>query len=268
MSVASVKGIDLAYDETGDGLAIVLLHGYPLNRTMWREQVAGLREQFRIITPDLRGHGETPVGEGSLTMERMAEDLAALLDELRIERAVVGGLSMGGYVALAFYRLFPERTRALILADTRAAPDTDEARRGRQRSAETALDEGMKTIAEQLMPKMLATETLERRPEVTARVRAMIEATRPTGAAAALGAMAARRDQTSLLARIDVPALLLVGASDVVTPPAEMEAMRASMRDARLLVIGGAGHLSNVEQPGQFNRALLSFLQQLDGQNS
>lgn len=266
MSVARVGEINLAYEEAGAGEPIVLLHGYPLNRTMWREQVEELSARWRVITPDLRGHGETDVGASPATMERMAEDVASLLDELRIERAVVGGLSMGGYITLAFYRLFPERVRALILADTRARPDTDEVRRGREESAQKALSEGMKPIGDAIMPKMLAPATLKHRPEMVARVRAMIDATRREGAAAALRGMAVRRDQTEMLAQIKVPVAVLVGEEDAVIPLEETQAMCASIPGARLFVIEGAGHVSNIEEPAQFNRALVSFLEQLDRQ--
>ncbi|HEY0082499.1 MAG TPA: alpha/beta fold hydrolase, partial [Pyrinomonadaceae bacterium] len=155
MSVSRVRGIELAYEESGAGSPVVLLHGFPFNRTLWREQVAALSARCRVITVDLRGHGETTVTPDPATMEVMAEDVAALLDELRIARIVVGGLSMGGYVALAFYRLFPERVRALILADTRPEADTDEARLTREETAKRALSEGMHTIADAMLPKLL-----------------------------------------------------------------------------------------------------------------
>ena len=272
--VARVRGIDLAYDDEGarDAQAVLLLHGFPFDRTMWRAQARALGATWRIISPDLRGHGETRAAsettEGAAsaaaaTMEEMARDVAALLDELGVERAVVGGLSMGGYVALAFYRLFPARVRALVLADTRAGADTEEARRTREETARRALAEGMGVIADAMLPKLLAPATLEARPDVVASVRAMIMGARPEGAAAALRGMAVRENQTSLLPEIDVPTLIIVGSADAVTPPELSEEMRRGIRGARLEVIEGAGHVSNVERPKEFNAALTRFLRDL-----
>jgi len=257
---ARVRGIEIAYAEAGRGAPVVLLHGFPFNRTLWREQAAALAGRFRVITPDLRGHGESAAGAGPATMEEMAADVAALLDELKVGRAVVGGLSMGGYVTLAFCRQFPERVRALVLADTRAQADAEEARRAREETARRAEREGMEPIADSMLPKLVAPATLGARPEVVARVREMILATRPEGAAAALRGMAVRRDQTGWLPEISVPTLIVVGREDALTPPADSETMRAKIEGARLEVIEGAGHVSNVERPAEFNRALESFL--------
>jgi pimeloyl-ACP methyl ester carboxylesterase len=149
----------MAYDDTGSGPAVLLLHGYPFNRSMWREQTEALSENYRVITPDLRGHGETTATPEPATMDEMARDVAALMDELNIHRAAVGGLSMGGYVTLAFYRRFPLRVRALVLADTRPQADTEEARRNREQQARKALKEGMSGIAETSLPKALAPAT-------------------------------------------------------------------------------------------------------------
>ena len=249
--VARVRGIEFVYEDAGRGRAVVLLHGFPFNRSLWREQVESLSVAWRVVAPDLRGHGETGVAAGPATMEEMAEDLAALLDELGVERAVVGGLSMGGYVALAFLRAHPERVGALVLAD---------ARRTREETARRALSDGMEPIADAMLPKLLAPATRERRPDLVARVREMILGTRPEGAAAALRGMAVRRDQTDLLPGIGVPTLIVVGGEDAITPPSDSEAMHAKIEGSRLLKIEGAGHVSNVERPGEFNRALAEFL--------
>lgn len=263
--VARVRGIELAFDDEGAGEpAVVLLHGFPFNRSMWRGQVELLRASYRVITPDLRGHGETSVAEGAAaTMEEMARDVAALLDELNVARAVVGGLSMGGYVALAFYRLFRERVRALVLADTRAEADTEDAKRGREETARRALEEGTQTIADTMLPKLLAPATFEENSPAVALVRGMILGTRPEGAAAALRGLAARRDQTDLLPEINVPTLIVVGSEDALTPPERSEAMRREIPIARMEVIEGAGHVSNLERPAAFNRALSDFLKSL-----
>jgi 3-oxoadipate enol-lactonase len=264
--VARVRGIEIVYEDAAAGARspnaspVVLLHGFPFNRSLWREQVEALSETRRVVAPDLRGHGETSVGVGPATMEEMAEDLAALLDELEVGRAVVGGLSMGGYAAFAFVRAHPERVAALVLADTRAQADTDDVRRTREETARRALAKGMEPIADAMMPKLFAPATREQRPDLVARVREMILGTKPAGAAAALRGMAARRDQTDLLETIDAPTLIIVGSEDTVTPPADAEVIRAKIRGSRLSKIEGAGHVSNVERPDEFNRAVAEFL--------
>ena len=261
--VARVRGTEVAYDDVGGGEAVVLLHGFPFDRSMWREQARALSGVCRVVAPDLRGQGETPLGGATLTMGEMAEDVAALLDGLGVERVVLGGLSMGGYVAFEFYRRFPRRVRALVLADTRPQADTDEARRTREETARRALSEGMAPIADSMLPKLLSENTREGEPDVVERVRAMILGTGPEGAAAALRAMAVRRDQTDLLALIDlidVPTLILVGGEDPVTPPSDAEAMAEKIKGARLVRIEGAAHLSNVERPEEFDRALTEFV--------
>ena len=262
--MSQMSAIKLAYTETGSGeTPIVLLHGYPFNRSMWREQVEALSESYRVITPDLRGHGETSAAPAATTLEEMARDVAALLDELRIERALIGGLSMGGYVTFSFYSLFRERTRALILADTRPQGDKEEAARNREQQAEKILKEGMESIADDFLKKVLTPVTLSERPELVARVREMITSTKPAGAAAALRAMAARPDQTNLLAEINVPVLIIVGSEDTLTTPDDAELMKRSIPDSRLKIIEGAAHLSNMERPAEFTGALQAFLDEL-----
>ena len=263
MSVVRVRGIELAYDAVGAGQPVVLLHGFPFNRSMWRGQAETLSASYQVITPDLRGHGEMTVTE-SATMDEMASDVAALLDELKIERAIIGGLSMGGYVTLAFYKKFPERVRALVLADTRPQADTNEAQQAREQQAEKALKEGMSPITETMLPKVLAPGTFNEQPEVAARVREMMLSMQPQGTAAALRGMAAREDHTKLLPQINVPALIIVGSEDAITSPGVSEAMQREIRGSRLEIIEGAGHVSNLERPAEFNRAVKEFLDGLE----
>src|ERR1041384_2844745 len=212
MPVVKVNDIQMAYTEEGAGRPIVLIHGYPFNRTLWNEQVAALSGSYRVIAPDLRVFGRSDSSDGSSTMNRMAQDVAALLDHLGVPRATFGALSMGGYVTLAFYKPFASRVRALILADTRAQADTEEAKQTRAQQAEKALAEGMAGIADAMLPKLLTPETESKRPEIVKRVRDMMLKTKPEGAAAALRGMAVRDDQTDLLPQISVPTLLLAGA--------------------------------------------------------
>lgn len=256
----TVGGIELAWDDTGRGLAVVLLHAFPVNRRMWAAQARELSRRYRVITPDFRGHGESGLAEEDSTMERLADDVCGLLDELKLERVALGGLSMGGYAAFAFLGRYADRVGALILADTRAGADSEDGRKARHDSAALAEKEGSGAIAERLLPKLLAATTPGRQPQVVRAVREMILSTPPAGIARALRGMAARPDSTPLLGTIRVPTLILVGEEDTLTPPVESEAMAKAIPGAALVRIPGAGHLSNLEQPAAFTRALADFL--------
>ncbi len=257
-----IGGIELAWEEAGRGTPVVLLHAFPLNRKVWVPQVAELSARYRVIAPDFRGHGESGVADEDSTMERLAEDVRGLLDHLKLERVALGGLSMGGYVALAFVRRWPERVRALVLADTRASADTEEGRKGRFETAALAEREGSAAIAETMVPKLLGPTTLEHKPEVVAAVRAMILEASPAGIAAALRGMAVRPASFDLLPTIKCPTLIIVGEQDGLTPPADSEAMAKAISGSTLVRIPEAGHLSNLEQPEKFNGALSGFLKE------
>lgn len=260
MPKTHVNNIEIAYDDTGSGPAVVLIHGYPFNRSMWADQVSTLTDRYRVVTLDLRGHGESESSSGASTMKLLAQDIAALMDELRIERAVIGGLSMGGYVALAFYQLFPERVEKLLLADTRAQADTEEGKATRAEQVQQVLAEGMAGIVNAMLPKLLCPETVSKRPDIVKRVRDMMIHTSPEGAAAALRGMAEREDQTERLSQIKVPTLIVVGKEDPITPVADSERMHERISGSELVVIENASHVSNIEQPETFNGALQAFL--------
>jgi 3-oxoadipate enol-lactonase len=262
MNTARINNLNLAYTDTGDGRPVVLIHGYPFNRSLWTEQIPALSDTYRVITPDLRGFGDSDASQEISTMDRLAADVAALMDHLEVPRATICGLSMGGYVALAFYKQFASRVRGLVLADTRATPDTEEAKQTREQQAEKALSEGMAGIADAMLPKLLTPETVSKRPEIVKFVRDMMLKTKPEGAAAALRGMAQRDDQTELLAKISVPTLIIVGAEDAITPVADSEKMHHAIAGSRLVVLDHAGHVSNVERTQQFNDELLHFLSQ------
>lgn len=254
----------LAYDDVGSGPVVILIHGFPFNRTMWREQVELLSSNYRVLTLDLRGHGDSAATAGTVTMEDMARDVSALMDHVRVSRATIAGLSMGGYVSLAFCRLFPLRVRALVLADTRAQNDNEEAKQNREVQARKALAEGMEGIADAMLPKLLAPETVAKRADIVRRVREMMVQTKPEGAAAALRGMAERRDQRQSLANIIAPTLIVVGREDAITPVADSELMHREIRGSRLDIIEGAGHVSNIERAEDFNKALIRFLHDLE----
>lgn len=264
MTKAFIRGNEIGYDMVGTGTPVVLLHGFPFNRTMWSDQIEMLAARHRILAPDLRGLGESSATTGPATMEEMAKDVSDLMEKLNISRAAVCGLSMGGYVALALYRMFPLRARALVLADTRSGADTEEAKANREVLARKALDDGMAGIADAMLPKLLAPTTVAKNPAAVTRVREMILKTKPEGAAAALRGMAQRRDQTSFLSRVVAPALIVVGSEDMITPVADAELMHKEIGGSRLEVIEGAGHVSNIEQPEKFNDVLKTFLRDLE----
>jgi len=263
MTTTRIDDIQLAYDDAGTGTAVVLIHGYPFNRSLWNEQAEALVDHYRVVTPDLRGFGESDSSEGPATMNRLARDVANLMDQLGIDQAVIGGLSMGGYVALAFVKQFPARVKALVLADTRPQADTKEGKQTRVQQAEKALSEGMAGIADAMLPKLLTPDTVSKRPEVVKRVRDMMLKTKPQGAASALLGMAEREDQSEFISTIEVPTMIVVGREDAITPLADSEAMHAKIQHSRLVVLDNAGHVSNLEQTEQFNHALLKFLERV-----
>lgn len=256
--------IEIQFTESGKGTAVVLLHGYPFDKSMWSEQIDALAAAgFRAIAPDLRGLGETESSSEVATMDDMARDGAALLDELRVEQAVVCGLSMGGYVAFEFIHLFPTRVRGLVLAGTRAPADNEQEKAGREQQVQTMLRAGMVPISIATLPKLLAKQTLTEKPDVVKRVRTMITRSDPKGAAAAQRGMAARRDYSADLPKIDVPTLIIVGREDSIRPIADAEFMQQGIQKSHLEIIEDAAHMTNMEQAEAFNRALLTFLKQL-----
>ncbi|GAA2295660.1 alpha/beta hydrolase [Streptomyces kunmingensis] len=263
MDQLTVAGAVLRHDDHGPsaGVAVVLVHGHPFDRTLWRPQVEALvAAGYRVITPDLRGYGASDVTPGSVPLSRFADDVAALLDHLGIGRAVVGGVSMGGQIAMEFHLRHPRRTRALVLSDTSAPAETAEGRALRNRLADRLLAEGMNGYADEVIDKMLADYNVTALPDVAAHVLAMMRATDPRGAAAALRGRAERPDYRDSLAAARVPALVVVGADDAYTPVAEAESIARLVPDATLAVIDKAGHLPGAEQPERFNSVLLDFL--------
>jgi 3-oxoadipate enol-lactonase len=255
-----VHGVNLAVEVRGEGPAVLFVHGYPLDRTIWREQVEAL-EGYRRIAPDLRGMGQSDAPDLGYGMAIYAADLAALLDTLGIDEVILCGLSMGGYIAFEFLRNWRSRVRGLILMDTRAEADTPEGRRARDGAAATAREGGAAVVAEALLPKMLAPVTITERPEVVERVRGLMSGTPVAGMVGALAAMRDRAGSESLLPTLtDIPTLVLVGDADSLTPPDQARALTQAIPGARLAIIPGAGHLPPVEQPAATNRSLKEFL--------
>lgn len=241
---------------------VVLIHPFPLNATLWRPQVERAPTGWRFATPDLPGFGSSPAAPAR-TMDEMARSVLTSLDDQGIRRAVIGGLSMGGYVTLALYRLAPERFRGMVLADTRATADTEAQREGRRRMIATANEQGPPAIADEMLPKLLGETSHRSRPQLATRVREMIEGNSSEAIAGALEAMMGRPDSRPLLGGISVPALVICGDEDTLTPPSDSEALHASIGGSRLAMVRGAGHLSSLEAPDQFSSFLNSFLGEL-----
>jgi 3-oxoadipate enol-lactonase len=256
----TVNGVNLAVEVRGEGPAILFVHGYPLDRTIWRDQIDSL-EGYRRIAPDLRGMGQSDAPDLGYGMGIYADDLAALLDALGVNEVVLCGLSMGGYVIFEFLRRWRHRVRALILMDTRAEGDSTEGRRARDAAATSARDGGAGAVGGALLPKMLAPGSEERAPELVDRVRRMMAATPVAGMIGALAAMRDRHDSTGLLPTLaDLPTLVLVGEEDALAPPDAARRMATLIPGARLVVIPGAGHLPPVERPSETTAEIREFL--------
>jgi len=260
---AKINGISIAYHDQGNGFPIVFLHAFPLSRRMWAPQEAALAQDFRIVTLDLRGHGESDAPLWHYTLEQAADDVRSLLDHLAIPHAVFVGLSMGGYILFAFYRRYTERVKGLVLADTRAQADTADGKQARFDMAQIAYKQGARAIADIMIPKLLSPATIQTRPELVQQVRTMIESNEISGIAGGLMAMAARPDSLPLLGQISCPTQVIVGERDLPTPPSDAKLMAERIPDARLTIIPEAAHLTNLEQPALFNETVRSFVSML-----
>jgi pimeloyl-ACP methyl ester carboxylesterase len=250
-----------AHDESGSGPPLVLLHAFPLAREMWRSQLTALSAGHRVIAPDLFGFGESPLLGGGWTVDSAADALATFLEEISVgPRIVLGGLSMGGYVALAFARRHPDRLAGLILADTKADADTSEGKKGRDEMIAFAQTNPAAAVVEKMLPKLLGDTTRSQRPAVVDEVKRIGAAQSAEGIVAALAALRDRPDATPGLNSVRVPTLVLVGAEDAVTPLADARKLADTIRGATLEVIPAAGHLANLETPTMFNETVRAFL--------
>jgi len=258
MPTVTLDGTDLHYLDSGKGpSAVLLLHAFPLHGGMWAAQAAALSARHRVIVPDYPGLGLSSPAPATSTMALLAGQVRGLLGHLRVERVAVAGLSMGGYLALELWRQAPGLFRGLALCDTKAGADTPEGAAGREAFARSALEHGLTWVADQMVPKLLKPSP---DPAVTKAVRHLVGGGTPAGVAAAQRGMAVRPDSTPTLATVTVPTLVVVGAEDGLTPPAEAEKLAAGIRGARLVRIAGAGHLANLESPAAFTEALAAFV--------
>lgn len=257
---AEINGINLEYTDQGKGLPIILIHAFPLDKGMWEPQVEPLSKVCRVITVDLRGFGQSDVPAGPYWMSLMASDVRGLMYKLGIDRAVLVGLSMGGYVAMSFYRNFPDAVKAMVLADTRASADNEEGRQRRFAAAQKAEAEGSAAVAEDMLKVLLGATTHASRPEVVERVRQIIMKNQPRAIAAAQLGMAARPDSMELLTKVTRPVMVISGSEDTLSPPYLAEAIQWRVPGSSLTIIEGAGHLPNIECPDEFNEAVIRFL--------
>ena len=259
--IAVVDSLDIGYDDVGSGSSVPLLfvHAFPLNRTMWAPQVSALVERSRCVAADLRGFGESSK-KPPYAMDQYADDLAHLLDSLHIDKVVLVGCSMGGYVSFAFWRRHRSRVRAMVLADTKATADTDEVRERRRKLIEVTRTEGTTALANLQIPSIVGKTTREKQPDTYDAIHRMMAQSPADGIVGALEAMMARPDSTDTLPTIDVPTLIVVGDEDVPTPVKDARAMQAHIAGSRLEIISQAGHLANMERPAAFNHLLTEFL--------
>jgi 3-oxoadipate enol-lactonase len=248
---APVRGGELGYDDTGSGAPLILLHAFPFDRRMWAASAAALAGRRRVIAPDLRGFGESAL-VAPYSLADLADDVAALMDLLGLSRATLGGLSMGGYVALAFAARHAARLEGLILADTKAGPDTPEARRGRDEAIALVQAEGVGAYLDRQLPRLLSPGA----PEAVRRQARALGLQRPDAVLAGLPALRDRPDRRGELALISCPTLVIVGSEDAITPPSEAAAMAGAIPGARLVELPGVGHLSSLEAPAAFAQLL------------
>lgn len=258
-----VRGHMLRFVASGEPAArvLVLLHAFPVGTEMFALQHDAFRG-WRILAPALPGFdGSDPLRQAHV--DEYARHVLALLDELEVPRAVLAGVSMGGYLIFSVLRQAPDRVAGIVLADTRSGADTETAREGRGRMLQMVRDGGPAAVADAMLPKLLGETTRRLQPDLAGRVRAMIERQPPSAISAAIELLRDRPDSTPLLKDVRVPALVVVGTEDALTPPAEAEQMAAALPDSRIARIDDAGHLSNLENPAAFNAAVQAFLDTL-----
>ena len=255
-----VDGRRQRYLEGGSGWPLLLLHAFPLTADLWRPQLVRAARGWRFLAPDLRGFGPG-VPPISASMDEMAADVEAFLDALEIEKAVIGGLSMGGYVTMALYRRAPSRFTGMLLANTRPGPDSQEGRAARDQMIALVRAEGPRAVADQMLPKLLGTTSQRARPQLATLVRRLIESNSPDGIAAAIEGLRDRPESLPTLQSVAVPAMVITGEEDAIIPVSESEAMAGAIARSQLVILPAAGHLSSLEVPDDFSEALGTFLQ-------
>ncbi len=263
MPKVQLSDFTMAYDDVGSGKAILFIHGYPLTRKMWQPQLDELSSHLRVIAPDLRGHGESTATKGIYTMELLAGDCQALLDYLNIEKVILCGLSMGGYISLAFARRYPERLAGLILTATRAAADTTEGKANRDRAIQEARQNGVNPIIESLIPRLLSPSTIQRNPQLIESLRQIMQAVSVDAIIGDLSGMKERPDSRAYLPEINVPTLIIHGKNDSLIPLTEVQDMNSAIPNSQLILLDNCGHLPNLEASALFNQTILDFIKSI-----
>jgi 3-oxoadipate enol-lactonase len=257
-----INGLTMNYVERGapGGAPILFVHGFPFNLETWEPQMRALPNHFRAIAYDIRGHGQSDVGDGQYSLEFFVDDLMGLLDHLVIKTTVLCGLSMGGYIALRAVERYPERFHGLVLCDTKSEADTSEGRVKRAASLKAVKTAGVDQFAEGFVKGVFAETTFRENPDIVEKVKTIIKANSPIGIGGTILALASRTDTTSVLAKLKVPTLILCGEHDALTTPGDARFMHDRIKDSVMHLVPNAGHLSNMENPSFFNEKLISFL--------
>ncbi|MGB8647174.1 MAG: alpha/beta fold hydrolase [Anaerolineae bacterium] len=257
-----IEGQPVSFSESGAGVPLVLIHGYPLSKAMWEPQLHGLAHTAQVLALDLWGFGDSaPAAE--TTMAAYADEVRELMDERHISQAVLCGLSMGGYIVFEFCRRYPDRVTGVILANTKAGPDSSEGKAGRDQSALLAREKGVDAIIAGMLPKLLSPKAYQNNPALVEQAREIMRMATVAGIVGALRAMRDRPDSTPTLSAIDCPALVIGGTDDQLFPKSEFDKMAQGLPKGQLVMLPDAGHLSNLEQPDLFNRAVQDFLKDL-----
>jgi len=251
---------EILYEIAGTGPPLVLLHPFPAHHELWQPAAQALSSRYRLILPDLRGHGESGVGQGPATMEKHAADLACILDHAEVGRAAFAGVSIGGYVLFEFWRQYRDRVAALVLMDTRAQADSPDGRAGRLQTAADVLERGSEPFVESMIPKLLGETTRRTRPDLVEGAKRMMLKMSPEDISLVQRGMAERPDSVPTLKTINVPTLVMVGDEDLLSPLADADLMRQNITASQLKVIPRGGHYAVWEQPGEVGKALRQFL--------
>lgn len=262
---ANVNGVNINYSITGNsnGLPVIFIHGFPFNSLMWAPQIKSISSKYRAITFDVRGHGQSDYGDGQYLIEFFVDDLLGLLDHLQIEKAVLVGLSMGGYIALRTIERNPERVSALVLCDTKSSADSNEAKIRRARQIQIVKSVGVGRFAEDFLKSIFAEDTFIRLPSIVDMIRNIILKTSPLSVASTLIALAARTDTTEALTGVKVPTLIMVGENDTITTPDDSLEMKKRIMDSKFHIVPNAAHMSNLENTAAFNKHLFDFLEKV-----
>lgn len=260
-----INKIECAFcDYGGTNIPLIFIHGFPFNKDMWNDQVSALKDKYRVITYDVRGHGNSSSGNETFSVRLFAEDLIALMDYLEIGKAVVCGLSMGGYILLTALENQLHRFAGIILADTQCIADSLEVKAARKKAIESVRTNGIETYAEENVKKLLTPQSISARSSRARRVKSWIIANGEETICSTLEALAGREETCDVLHRVKVPSLIIVGAEDKLTPPSAAMMLHHGIKDAQLEIIEEAAHLSNLEQPDIFNNLLLTFMKHFD----